>query len=154
MMILLALAFAGVSGLAFMAHRYGKILEQRAATSDRRDSRTSSRVKWTRSGQAGPRASVESAAGLVHGFIVVRRAVRERIDQLDGRLPRTQDVVAARDGALAESGMSAETYAEVRRVYRAWRDGRGRTGTPMADAFEARRNDLERLDLGDYELLD
>jgi len=155
MIVVLALAFVGVSGLALMANRYGKVLDERARTaSDPQSSKKSSRANWTRAGQSELPVSRVSADVLVEGFIVVRRSIRGAIDPVEGRAPRIQEVAAARERALVATGMDAGTYVEVRRAYRAWRDGRERPGTPMADAFEARREVLERLDLGEFEPLD
>jgi len=155
MIVVLALAFVGVSGLALMANRYGKVLDQRARTgSGTQSSRKSSPAQWARGGPSELPVSRVSADVLVEGFIVVRRSIRGAIDQVEGRAPRIQEVATARERALVATGMDAGTYVEVRRAYRAWRDGRERTGTPMAAAFEERREVLERLDLGEFEALD
>lgn len=128
-LILLVLAAGGLSALGFIAYRYTRLLE-------------------------GTEMSTVDAARRVEAFIRVRQGMRSEIDSWNGAKAHRESLTAVRDRALALHGIDIETYREVRQLYRAWRRGRLRAGTPMAAAFEERRAVLRELDLGLYEALD
>ena len=83
--------------------------------------------------------------------------VRERVVRVGPlvNLPALVDELGHDPKPIFEkAGIDLESYAEVRQLYRAWRRGRLRAGTPMAAALEGRRAVLRELDLGVYEPLD
>ena len=102
----------------------------------------------------GPNTSVLEARRGVDRFIKVRRGMRQEIDSWDRGQPRSRTLPATRDRALLVYGVDPEDYVEVRRQYRDWREGRLDADTPMAMALESRKDELGRLDLGNYESLD
>jgi hypothetical protein len=128
-LILMVLAVGGLSALGLIAYRYTRLLE-------------------------GTAVSSEEAARRVDAFIRVRRGMRSEIDSWSDGDSHREALTVVRDRALALHDVDLETYAKIRRSYRAWRRGRLRAGTPMAAALEARREDLRKLDLGIYEPLD
>jgi hypothetical protein len=125
----MVLAVGGLSALGFIAYRYTRLLE-------------------------GSGISTDDAARRVNAFIQVRHGMRSEIDSWNDGDPHRESLTVVRDRALALHGIELETYAEVRELYRAWRRGRLRAGTPMAAALEGRREELRELDLGVYEPLD
>ena len=127
--IVIALGVVAVLGLGYIAQRYSTVLE-------------------------GPRAPVLEARREVDHFIKVRRGMRQQSDSWKSGRARNNALTATRDRALLLHGVDPESYAEVRRQYRAWRDGQLGAGTPMATALERRKDELDRLDLGAYESLD
>jgi hypothetical protein len=118
-----------VTALAFVAFRYARVIEP------------------------GASASAE-AANQVESFIRVRTAMRREVDSWGSAGARQRELTLARDRALALYGMDLDSYVEIRVLYRSWRGGRLRAGSPMAATFEGRRSALGGVDLGDYELLD
>ena len=127
LLVLVGLGLIGLSLLAYMAHRYGKIAERR-----------------------GP--EIEQALAQVERFIVVRRAMRLSLDT--GEIEDLGDTLRrSRDQALEPARLDPATYATLRSFYREWKRGK-LAGTSMAAAFEMRRAELKRLDLGEGELLD
>jgi hypothetical protein len=131
LLILTAVALAGVWALGYGAQRYATLLEGR---------------------QGG--ATLQRAAGDLEGFIAVRRAMRREIDSWSRGASRREALVLARDRAMVMHRVDPQAYAEMRRLYRSWREGRLEAGTVMASALERRRQELTRVDLGDYESLD
>ena len=126
--IVIALGVIALVSLGYIAQRYTAVLD-------------------------GPSAPVLEARREVDHFIKVRRGMRQEIDSWSG--PSGNNVLTAtRDRALLVHGVDPESYAEVRRQYRAWREGKLGAGTPMAAALERRKDELGRLDLGAYESLD
>jgi len=128
-LILMVLAVGGLSALGFIAYRYTRVLEASGI-------------------------SAEDAAQRVDVFIQVRQGMRSEIDSWHDGGGHRESLTAVRDRGLALHGIDLETYAEVRQLYRAWRRGRLRAGTPMATALEGRREVLREVDLGVYEPLD
>jgi hypothetical protein len=128
-LILMVLAVGGLSALGFIAYRYTRLLE-------------------------GTEITGADAAQRVEAFIRVRQGMLSEIDSWNEGEAHRESLTAVRDRALALHGIDLETYTEVRQLYRAWRRGRLRAGTPMAAALEARRAVLRELDLGVYEPLD
>ena len=129
LLMLFLLAAGGVSALAFVAFRYARVIEP------------------------GASATAE-AASQVESFIRVRSAMRREVDSWGGSGARQRELTLARDRALALHGMDLDSYVEIRRLYRSWRGGRLRAGSPMAATFERRRSALDGVDLASYELLD
>jgi len=129
-LLLLVFAVGGVAALGFLASRYTGILEGEGADSS------------------------QGLSGKLEGFIVVRRAMRRAIDGWDRGQPHPGALNRARDRALALHGIDPVAYAEARTEYRIWRAGRSRAGSQVASALERRREELARVDLGDYEGLD
>ena len=127
--IIAALGVVAVVSLSYIAQRYSKVLE-------------------------GQSSSVLGARQEVDQFIQVRRGMRQQIDSWKGGPPRQNALTATRDRALLLHGVDPESYAEVRRQYRAWREGKLGAGTPLAAALERRKDELGRLDQGAYEPLD
>jgi hypothetical protein len=125
----MVLVVGGLSALGFIAYRYTRMLD-------------------------GTGISTEDAAQRVNAFIQVRHGMRNEIDSWHDGDPHRESLTVVRDRALALHGIDLETYAQVRELYRAWRRGRLRAGTPMAAALEKRREELQGLDLGVYEPLD
>jgi hypothetical protein len=128
-LILLVLAIGGVSALAFIAYRYTRVLDEGTV-------------------------STEEAVRQVEAFIRVRGGMMREIASWEGGAYSREALAVVRDRALALHDVDPETYGEVRTLYRAWRDGRLRAGTPVAAALERRRGELRGLDLGVYEPLD
>jgi hypothetical protein len=129
LLILLVVAVGGVSALGYLAYRYTRLIE-------------------------GEVTSGEDAVRRVDAFIAVRRAMRREIDSWHDAGPRPETLILVRNRTLVLHGLDPEAYAETRRVYRSWRGGRARPGTPMAAALEGRREELGRVELGPYEPLD
>ena len=127
--IIAALGVVAVVSLGYIAQRYTKVLE-------------------------GQSSSLLGARQEVDHFIKVRRGMRQQIDSWKSGPPRKNALTATRDRALLLYSVDPESYAEVRRQYRAWREGNLGAGTPMAAALEQRKDELGRLDLGAYESLD
>ena len=130
LLILIAVAVAGVWALGYGAQRYARMIDGRQG------------------------ATANQATGDVDSFIEVRRAMRREIDSWSGGASRSDSLVLARDRAMVMYRVDPQDYAEVRRLYRIWREGRLQAGTSMAAALERRRQELTRVDLGDYEPLD
>lgn len=122
--IVLGMALAALAALGYVADRYGRMIGSRAS---------------------GKPADVEA-------FIVVRKAMREAIPAGDGP-PDAAALKVVRDRALERAGMPLERYVSIRAGYRSWRRGRLAAGT-LANAFDVRRSQLDRVDLGRYEPLD
>jgi hypothetical protein len=130
LLILIVVAVGGVCALGYGAQRYARILGD------------------------GQGATIKQATGDVDGFIEVRRAMHREIDSWSGGAPRRDALVLARDRAMVMHQIKPQAYEETRRLYRIWREGRLQAGTAPAAALERRRQELKRVDLGDYEPLD
>jgi hypothetical protein len=129
LLILGAIAVGGVSALGYGAYRYSRVLEDRLP-------------------------SAEDARARVEAFVEVRRGMRGVIDAGAVAASPAPALAAARDRAIAAGPLDAGAYDELRRAYRAWRAGELRAGSTLGSAFESRRRDLDRVDLGPYESLD
>jgi hypothetical protein len=130
LLILIVVAVGGVCALGYGAQRYARILD------------------------GSQEVTAKPATGDVDAFIEVRRAMRREIDTWLGGASRRDALVLARDRAMVMHQVRPQAYAEMRRLYRIWREGRLQAGTAPAVALERRRQELTRVDLGDYELLD
>jgi hypothetical protein len=154
LLILAVFALGGVSALALLANRYAKALEGHGGTQPR-----SAPAVSRSSGPAAPeprwkRDARNRALVQVDSFIAVRERIRAEIDRRGGELSGAADFTSARTRALAEAGMDPAAYTKVRGMFQTWRTGSLDSGDVMATAFEERREQLERLDLGSYEALD
>ena len=130
LLIMIVVAVGGVCALGYGAQRYARILD------------------------GGQAASAKQTTGDVDGFVEVRRAMRREIDSWSEGASRREALVLARDRAMVMHQVNPQAYAETRRLYRVWREGRLQAGTAAAAALERRREQLARVDLGDYEPLD
>jgi hypothetical protein len=147
-LVLLAVSLLGISALALMAHRYGKLLEHRTRPSGAPPASLSTQPRTS------PTWTPDGAQASVDTFIEVRRDMRRELSAESERRPRGRTVREARQRALSATGMTEEEYATVRGLYRAWRLGRLERSSAVAGAFERRRTELGELDLGAYEGLD
>jgi hypothetical protein len=136
LLILLLMALGAVGVLGMMAKRYGGVLEARDSAAD----------------AAGP-MRLEEAPAAVEGFIVVRRAMRERVDAFPESPPDRDALAKVRLAALAAAGLREGRYISVRTGYRAWRKG-ALPGGPLLSALDLRRARLDDVDLGRYESID
>jgi len=130
LMIMIVVAVGGVCVLGYGAQRYARILD------------------------GGQGLTVEQATGDIDGFIEVRRAMRREIDSWSSGASRREALILARDRAMVMHQVKPQAYAEMRRLYRTWREGRLQAGTAPAAALERKRQELTRVDLGAYEPLD
>jgi hypothetical protein len=128
-LILMLLAIGGVSALAFIAYRYTRVLDE-GVVSD------------------------EESVRQVDAFIRVRQGMMREVGSWEDGAFSREALAVVRDRALALHDVDPQKYAEIRTLYRAWRDGRLRAGTPVASAFERRREKLREIDLGVHEPLD
>jgi hypothetical protein len=125
----MAVAIGGLVALGYGAQRYAKIAEQRSQ----------------------PRANI---AQQVEGFIEVRRSLRRVADGWGEGGGNEMALESARNRALMLHRVDAAAYAETRRLYRDWLEGKLPAGDPAAVAFERKRDELAEVDLGRYESLD
>ena len=131
LVLLLLLALGGVSTLAFMAHRYARIVERRGGTEAAR--------------QADRR---------VVAFIAVRQSMGQALRAATDAAAVPAELERARSRALAVWRLSFETYHSLRSDFRAWRAGTAVASSPTTRAFERRRAELLASDLGPYESLE
>ena len=128
-LLLVVLAVGGLWALGYTAQRYARLLHTSAETA-------------------------EDATRRVEGFVRVRRAMlREIVTWEDGSVD-AEALRRARDRALALHRIDPRAYAEIRELYRAWREGRLQAGTSVAAALERRREEVWALHLGSHEPLD
>lgn len=152
LLIIGVLAIGGVSALSYMANRYAQVLQNRPASAA-----TESANRTTPAPVRQPtwkREATARALARVDRFIDVRRRIRAEIDRRDGAVTGVEFFDDLRASALTESEMGLVDYSGVRDMFRAWRLGRLDQNNLMAVAFERRKTELERLDLGEYEDLD
>jgi hypothetical protein len=152
LLIIAVLAIGGVSALSYMANRYAQVLTQESAggapgSTARTTTAPVRQPMWQREATARALARVDR-------FIGVRSRIRAEIDRRGGRLPGAEIFDDLRESALNESGMDLVDYGSVREMFRSWRQGRIDQRNLMAVAFEQRKAELARLDLGEYESLD
>jgi hypothetical protein len=134
--ILVAIAAAGVTGLSIVANQYKEALE-RAKIED-----ASSR-----------------AARLVDGYLAARRAAKAVVARYPGagaELPADGENAYRKErfDAFSAHGMTFEDYAVVRTAWRTYRRGGPVSDPALVAAFEARRGDLDEASLGPVESLD
>jgi hypothetical protein len=128
-LLLVVMAVGALWALGYTAQRYARLLQG---------------ADWT---------AAEAVRG-VEDFIKVRRAMLREVETW-GAGPADRDALwRARDGAIVRHGADPGTYAEIRSLWRAWREGRLRPGSPVAEALERRRSEVQTLHLGPHEPLD
>lgn len=198
LVVIVVIALAGVTTLAWMAQRYKTMVPQKSV----RDLDVAPRPapvpppspvepEIPPPVEAAPekqealvkaQATAEPAAGAdeasardVELFLEVRRALREVVDaspravaqlakdldegvEVDKRVPLNmaflQKYRLRRHAKLEELGLSPERYAAIREGYLSWKAGGARGNSGLSAALEARRADLESVDLGPAERFD
>ena len=139
--VLAGMALVGVVALGLVADRYSRVIARRQAGAV--DS----------NGQAAHAAQLQ-----VDAFLRIRTRLCERIDAGDfaGLEPAARALAfgAVRDRARAASRLDPADYREQRQRYRQWkRDPAGSVALWRA-AFDAREQEFQVCDLGEFEALD
>jgi hypothetical protein len=153
LLILGVMGIACVVLLGLMANRYGAILQRMKETEESRPRATTHAAAPQIPAPAGStEVSGAAPAQAVASYIVVRRALKERLDapEVDGETA----FVVERERALSDNGVRPTEYARVRGLYREWRHEPASVERDYAEIFRRRRAELARLDLGPYESLD
>jgi len=149
LIVLGVFSVAAAVALSVMAQRYVRLLQRPDAPA----SPPPPAAEAASPAGAGPSgvAARELALRHVDAFIAVRRALARADDDpgaggAPGDGPRLADPERALERALVSAGMDRATYERILEMHRAWKSGRADVSGPLPDAFELRRQDLERLD--------
>jgi hypothetical protein len=159
LLVLVVLAFGGVTVLMLMAQRYSSLRTGRAE-----NEAVASRPVSTRAQDppaafntlgAADEIDVAEAQRAVDRFVDIRRAMKTALRGAAGQPQEAQRrLVEARRRALERSGLGAGEYEQVRVIYRQWRVAEPDLSTPFSRAFASRKEELRAADLGAYESLD
>jgi len=139
--ILAVMALVAVVALMAVAGRYSRLIDK----------------DEPRPGQTSEEAS-GAAAAQVDAFIRVRLKLRETIDtgifdDIESNA-RVLAFSAARSRVLSLVRVHEADYRELRQHYRQWVRGPKLLRDVWREAFDHRRDELDRCDLGDLESLD
>ena len=142
LVILLAIAAVGVSGLMVVANQYRKAFAANAV-----------------SGSAPAEDPSVRALRLVDGFLAAREAVKavvaaDPVQMKELSAGATSAYRAGRANAIAAHGMTEEDYAAVRLAWRKFLAGKPCNDPALLSVFEARRSALEGASLGPLEAVD
>ncbi|MDX1389680.1 MAG: hypothetical protein R3344_10850 [Acidobacteriota bacterium] len=147
LLITFAVAMVGLTALWLMAERYRKLLEQAPVSSPS--------VAPVTTGETG--ADVEAR---FQRFVKIRTEIRAVVERARAGSERPPDatrlmneIASRKNELLAETGMGPEEYEEIRAARAIWLGG-GEIDAELAALFEAHRDDLAALDLGELEDLD